>query len=813
VDRLGLWLRWSWRDIRAHWIQVAAIALVIALGTGTYAGLGSVARWRQASADVSYELVGFHDVEVRLSSGSFVDNGALLDILDEVEGDLVKGGEERLRADIQVDASTDAQSILVPGVVIGVPVAQGGPAIDRLVPVAGRGLVATDAGRPVAVLERNFAEYYELPETGTVAVSGDRTLEYTGYVSSPEYFIVIPDDGAGYFLHANFAAVFTSLETAQELAGFPGQVNDLVVRVSSDADAVSAAAAIERAFAVGLPDIGVDIVARDDDQVYSSIYADIENDQQLYNLFALLIFLGAIAAAFNLTTRLVEAQRREIGIAMALGVPRRRIALRPLLVGLQIALLGVVFGVGVGVGLSLAMKPLLESLLPLPVWQTDFIPGLFVGAAVIGVIVPFLATVMPVWRAVRVRPIEAIKTAHLTRRVRVPWRRRQAAAGNTFRRLPFRNLFRATRRTVLTAIGIAAAIAVAVGLLGMLDSFSKTLDISDEEITGRAEDRVLVELNWVYPEASTEVDAVVRSPVVGVAETSLQLPGRLVDGETGFDVLIGLTDFETGSSLPRVIEGSAPGGRAGVLLSQKAASDLAVGIGDRVTLSHPVRTGLLSFSFVETELEVLGIHRNPYRFALYMDDSQAELMGLAGMVNQVSVTPADGRTVDDVKRVLFQVEAVASVQPASVVADTLRDLIGNFIAVFQAIEFVVFLMALVIAFNSASLNLDERARDHATMFAFGVRVRTALRMAMVEGATLGLIATALGLAAGYGIVRWFVAAVATDTAPDFGLIVSISPKSLALIVLFGVAAVALAPIFTVRKMRRMDVSGTLRVME
>ena len=38
----GLWLRWSWRYLRARWLQVFAIALVIALGTGSYAGLLSL---------------------------------------------------------------------------------------------------------------------------------------------------------------------------------------------------------------------------------------------------------------------------------------------------------------------------------------------------------------------------------------------------------------------------------------------------------------------------------------------------------------------------------------------------------------------------------------------------------------------------------------------------------------------------------------------------------------------------------------------------------------------------------------------------
>ena len=67
---LGIWLRWSWRDLRARWLQVAAIALIIAIGTGSYAGLTSMNVWREASNDASYELTNIFDVRARLSTGS-----------------------------------------------------------------------------------------------------------------------------------------------------------------------------------------------------------------------------------------------------------------------------------------------------------------------------------------------------------------------------------------------------------------------------------------------------------------------------------------------------------------------------------------------------------------------------------------------------------------------------------------------------------------------------------------------------------------------------------------------------------------------
>jgi putative ABC transport system permease protein len=55
--------------------------------------------------------------------------------------------------------------------------------------------------------------------------------------------------------------------------------------------------------------------------------------------------------------------------------------------------------------------------------------------------------------------------------------------------------------------------------------------------------------------------------------------------------------------------------------------------------------------------------------------------------------------------------------------------------------------------------------------------------------------------------------VVPDTFPDIGVIVSLNPGSLAVATALGTAAVALAPLFTTRRMRRMDVPSTLRVVE
>jgi putative ABC transport system permease protein len=99
------------------------------------------------------------------------------------------------------------------------------------------------------------------------------------------------------------------------------------------------------------------------------------------------------------------------------------------------------------------------------------------------------------------------------------------------------------------------------------------------------------------------------------------------------------------------------------------------------------------------------------------------------------------------------------------------------------------------------------------MFAFGVRIRTALRMAIVESFVVGLIATIVGVAAGLGVVWWALNSLMADTMPDFAPDLFLNPGTLVSVALLGIVVVALAPVFTVRRMRRMDLPGTLRLME
>jgi putative ABC transport system permease protein len=810
----GLLVRWSVRDLRRRWLLVVVIALIIALGTGTFAALGSTATWRRESNDASFGRLHMHDLRVALAQDTSVDAGVLERIVWNLpHADRVNAVSERLVGATQVDASHDGRTILVPGEVVGVDVSGKG-GVDDLYASGGRALLPTDRASRVALLEHQFAKHYDLPAHGSVRSSGGTKIPYVGVGTSPQHFIVSGRTGR-LFAQGGLAVLFVPLAAAQSLLDDPGHVNELVLRVENPNDVAMIERELTSALTQELPDTGVTMTRRADEPAFRMLYEDIENDQQFWNIIALLILAGATFAAFNLTTRIVEAERREIGIGMALGETPRRLALRPSLVGAEIAAIGVIAGLIVGFVLTLWLRNVFASVLPLPEWRTTFQAATFAKAAALGFVMPVVATAVPVWRAVRVEPVDAIRTGNIASRR--PGLARVLARfplpGRSFRQLPARNLTRAPRRTLLTALAIAAAITTLVATLGLIDSFLRTIDRGEAEVTRQTPDRLSIALDSFYPVTAPQVRGVMRSDVVRDAHPMLRVFGTLDPADDKIDVLIDLVDFDRGLWTPTIGKGSVDAVRkGGLVISQKAAEDLHVGVGDTITIRHPKREGF-SYQLVDDQIQIAAVHPNPLRAVAFLDSDQAARFELAGLANYVEARPVPAMSEDRAIRALFTRPGVASVEGVAGTARQFRDTLKEFFDVLRVAELIVLALTLLIAFNSSSISLEERRREHATMLAFGLRPRTVLGMTVTESAVIGLIGTLLGIGLGFQVVRYVMRVQLNDTMPDLRVIPSVSTATIVTALIFGVVAVACAPLLAARRVRRMDIPATLRVME
>ena len=801
----ALWLRWSWRDLRARWAQVFALALVIALGTGTYAALLSTSAWRTESNDASFALLHVHDLRVALAPGSTVPEGSLLAVVRRLpHAAEVAGARERLIVPTQV---AGPRGVLAPGELVGTGTGRGS-AVDAVQVTAGRG---TSSGVPAVVLDLAFARQNGLPASGLLRVAGGKLVRYTGIGQSPEYFMGGGGGTAVFLSQKTFAVLFSALRAAQDLAGAPGRVNDLVLTLKPGTSRAVLRGELRTALAAMRAPVSTTVTTRDDIPSYRVLYEDVKGDEQLWRAIAVLVLAGAAFAALNLTTRIVEAQRREIGIGMALGVRPRLLALRPLLFAAQVALIGVAFGIGVGYLIGIPLAGVFQSLLPLPVWRTPFQAGTFAQAAVIGFVLPFAAAAWPVWRAVRVQPVEAIRVGHLAARGSglAPVLRRLRLPGRGYHEIPLRNVLRTPRRSALTLLGVAAAIATLVTIIGMLDTFRATLGSASAELLRTAPARVTVSLDSYYPVTGPVTGAVRRLPAAGKMQAGLLVPGTVRAHGTSVGVAAEVLP-PGGLWAPALSAGHLTGG---LVLSAKAAADLGVSAGDLVTFRHP-RAAAGGLVTVADPVRVAGIDPNPMRaFAYLTPATAAPLFGLAGMTNLLTVLPSAGHSTADIQRALLNVPHVASAQSVQAATDGLRSSLDQFTSILNVAAAVALLLVFLIAFNTASIGTDERAREHATMMAFGLPIRAVLALITAESVLLGVLGTIIGLGAGYGLLAWLTATTISSVMPEIGVTALVSTGTVTAALLLGAGTVAVAPLLTLRRLRRTDVPATLRVAE
>lgn len=821
MKRLPLLWKWTLRDMRERWMQVVGIALIIAFGVAVSSGLGSSIPWRTKSFEKSYEMLNMFDVKLELTPGSYLDAERMEQAVGAIpHADWIEGVSVRLTFPTSVDASTAEEYVLVTGEIIGIDVSAGEPTVNKLHVTAGRPLNAGDAGQLVCVVEQNFANFYELePGDRVMRIGGGHVLEPVGNAISAEHFMVVEEESGvlGALAQERFVALFVPLQTAQEIVGVPGAVNEALITAVDgvdEADLDLLKTELKDQMAQAFPEIGVDLEKRTENRAFRVLDDDIKSDQELLDGLAILMLLGAGFGAFILIGRIVDAQRREIGINMALGVSPRHIARRYLLIGAQIAFLGMILGALLGLLINQPLANELNKLMPLPYLDSSFQTDLYLKSALVGLLIPFGAVLYPIWRAVRVAPIDAIQTGYLVSKGGglAPLVARIPLPGSSFTLFPVRNLSRGLRRTLMTVLGLAIAIVILIAVSGMVDTFYETLRVGREEIEQEASERTLVAFDGFYSLSDALISGIAADERVAQAVPAVVLPGQL-RGDQTFEVMVQMMDLENDLWTPTLVQGGIESDSPGVLINEKAARDLGVDVGDSLVLNHPYRESEHAWRMAQTPVQVVGIHRDILRVAVYMDLKYAPIMNLDELVNSVHVGPAAGVDVKELRRTLSQTEGVATVRQVSATMVAIEGFLDQYIGVFLVLQLIVLVIAFLIAFNTTRTNIEERRRELATMFAFGTRVRTVIRMAVVENLITGLLGTALGLGLGWLLLNTSLKGFFESDAPEMGAIFTLSASTWGWAVLIGVVVVAVTPGLLTRRLLKMDIPSTLRVIE
>ena len=778
------------RDIRRLWAQSLAIAAVLACGVMIMVMSYGTQRSLAETRATYYERSRFGDV---FSSAARAPN-TLLPEIAAIEG------VSRVEARISQMVLIDIESMVEPAMaqLLSLP-ATGAPLMNIPGLVRGR---LPEAGREGEVLvNETFALAHGfLPgDSFHVTLNGQkRKVTITGTALSPEFIYTIgpgslmPDD-------RRFAILWMAEDVLAAAFDLSGAFNSISLNITRGTEIEPVKDALERLLK---PYGGTGPYGRD--QQISNAFLDGELEQlEVMKDIIPPIFLVISAFLVNMVLgRLIALEREQIGLLKALGYGEWEIAWHYIKLAMGIGLIGVALGWGVGLYLGRAMAELYAEFFHFPYLVFVQYPSTYFLSALAGLAAAVAGAAAAVRRVVALRPAVAMSPP-------APTRFRKGVLDRLVRvlhpRQPTMMILRAIGRwpvrAALTMLGIATSAAMMVAAMFMFDAMDELMDVSFVQIT--RQDAVL-SLAFARPE--TVLEDVLNLPGVLAAEGSWNLAARLYHGHR--TRTISVEGRRAGETLARVFDadsGIEMNPEHGIVLARRLAAHLDARVGDVIEVEF------LQVSDERHKVVVSGLVSQFFGLGAYMDRET-----MAGLVRQRPQVNGANVLIDEAQEAALY----AAVKHAPVAAGI--TLLGQVRAAFDETiaenagmtttinTLIAALIAIGVVYNSARIQLSERARELASLRILGFTRGEVSYILLGELFILTVVAIPVGWVIGYGLAASMVAAFDSDLYA-IPLVVTRETYTRAALVVAGASLIS--ALIVRRRIDRMDLVAVMKTRE
>lgn len=765
------------RDLRRSRTQVLGIVVTVFLGVMLFGATYDAYQSLGASYDAMFQRVGFADLWVTAAP---------------------EGLEGALAADPAVAVAEVRHTIDVPfrigdrrllGRVVGVP---SGATVNRVMLLEGDMFDPTAADQVVADQHLVGAFGLEVGDTIDVATpAGWQSVTITGVGASAEYLWPARSRQEILALPDQFGVLYAP-DRAVAAAG-PAAVREVVARLDPTVDPE---VELPRLEALVRDRGGGDVSTRAQQPSNAALQEDVQAFGEMSFMFPVL-FLGAAGLGmWVLLTRLVVAQRAIIGTLRAEGMSRRRVFGHYLAFGVGTGIVGAVPGAAAGAGLALLIARAYTGAIDVPITVVRVTPSTPVIGIAFGLVGGALAAWAPARRAMSLQPAEAMRGPAPTGRGRMTLLERLWPRGlSAGTRLVIRNAVRNPRRTVATALGVTSGLTLILVSWGMLDTVQVLLERQFRQI-------VQADAQVAFLDPGMDVGRLGDVEGVAAVEPVVQAPVSLAVGDETYGTV--LWGFERETVMHRFLGPSDEelGLGGGMLVGVDLRDLLGVAEGEMVTVRFGSTGEVVA-------VPIAGFVDEPLGTRAYLDLAtlRAEAPRAASVGRQAMVRYEPGADPEAVRRALESVPGVAAVIPTRALEAAADEYMGLFYAFVGVMLALGAGLALVLVFNTMTVNLAERTVEVATMRAEGVSARRLAKLITAENLVVMAAATVPGLVVADLVAVAFMASFDSDL---FTFTLHIRPLTFVWTALSILVAGVISQRPGLRTLRSLDVARVVR---
>ncbi len=458
---------------------------------------------------------------------------------------------------------------------------------------------------------------------------------------------------------------------------------------------------------------------------------------------AVLAFTCSAALAAFVVSLWMKREVRQVGIMKTIGARPHQIAFQ------YLALVGPVVVVATGIGLFagrqlgrwLIAYCAAEQNIDISRWE---IPGTLALAEILCATgIPFLAMAIPIVSAARISAREAIHDSGISVPATSTWVSRWIATGDRRWTFAFRNSFRRKWRLAVTLLGLGAGGAV---LLTSNNLYASLMSVIDTSIADRGHD---LQFAVTRPLPVAELEALARNiPGIEIAEAWPRATVEIFPPSATTGPRAPLSAFPIDTRLAKLpIKAGhwpTPTETGAVVITKPLQARLpALQVGAEFTLKYRERRTAVHIAGVVEEIASPVLYGDAALFAL--------VTGVNDRASELRVKVRDERDVKSVVAALDDAILAARVPASPIVTRAnLREVydehFSNFVVVCGVIALAAALIGAICLVAFASLNVIERAREIGVIRTVGAAPPQVLRLFLAESAAIAVLGGALAVA-------------------------------------------------------------------